>query len=447
MMKGKKDLIDNFNWKKIKGYLQEDINESAFNAWFANVDVEAVEENDVYFTVPNTFTENWISEHFLDNLKSSIKKATTQNYKIHFLVKQKKEIQTPSLLDIRESSIERKTLLHDRYTFSSFVVGDNNKFAYAAATAVANAPGREYNPLFIYGGVGLGKTHLLQAIGNKVYKEYANLHILYTQAEEFLNEMIKSIQEHSTVEFKKRYREIDLLLIDDIHFLARKERLQEEFFHTFNALFEAKKQIVISSDRPPQEIPDLQERLISRFHWGLTVDLQPPGFETRLAILRAKTQVDEIHIDDKILEYIASNIHSNIRELEGCLIKLLAHASIYKTDIDIETAKRVLSDIVPDKNKKPTPARILKEVSQFYNIPVADIKGNERSKSIVRARQVAVYLIRQITSLSLKEIGRYLGGKDHSTILYTYRKIDNLIKKNVEIKGDILKIKDILKGS
>lgn len=446
-MKGKKDLIDNFNWKKIKGYLQEDINESAFNAWFANVDVEAVEENDVYFTVPNTFTENWISEHFLDNLKSSIKKATTQNYKIHFLVKQKKEIQTPSLLDIRESSIERKTLLHDRYTFSSFVVGDNNKFAYAAATAVANAPGREYNPLFIYGGVGLGKTHLLQAIGNKVYKEYANLHILYTQAEEFLNEMIKSIQEHSTVEFKKRYREIDLLLIDDIHFLARKERLQEEFFHTFNALFEAKKQIVISSDRPPQEIPDLQERLISRFHWGLTVDLQPPGFETRLAILRAKTQVDEIHIDDKILEYIASNIHSNIRELEGCLIKLLAHASIYKTDIDIETAKRVLSDIVPDKNKKPTPARILKEVSQFYNIPVADIKGNERSKSIVRARQVAVYLIRQITSLSLKEIGRYLGGKDHSTILYTYRKIDNLIKKNVEIKGDILKIKDILKGS
>ena len=447
MMKGKKDLIDNFNWKKIKGYLQEDINESAFNAWFANVDVEAVEENDVYFTVPNTFTENWISEHFLDNLKSSIKKATTQNYKIHFLVKQKKEIQTPSLLDIRESSIERKTLLHDRYTFSSFVVGDNNKFAYAAATAVANAPGREYNPLFIYGGVGLGKTHLLQAIGNKVYKEYANLHILYTQAEEFLNEMIKSIQEHSTVEFKKRYREIDLLLIDDIHFLARKERLQEEFFHTFNALFEAKKQIVISSDRPPQEIPDLQERLISRFHWGLTVDLQPPGFETRLAILRAKTQVDEIHIDDKILEYIASNIHSNIRELEGCLIKLLAHASIYKTDIDIETAKRVLSDIVPDKNKKPTPARILKEVSQFYNIPVADIKGNERSKSIVRARQVAVYLIRQITSLSLKEIGRYLGRKDHSTILYTYRKIDNLIKKNVEIKGDILKIKDILKGS
>lgn len=437
-----------FDWDLIKEILQKEINESAYKAWFANMEVEAVEDEDVYFTVPNTFTENWISEHFMNHLKAAIKEATNKNFNIHFLVKEKGTIGKPEPIKntIRVHD-KRKTFLYERYTFNSFVVGDNNKFAYAAATAVANAPGRAYNPLFIYGGVGLGKTHLLQATGNKVYSQYPNLHILYTQSEEFLNEMIKSIQEHSTVEFKKKYREIDLLLIDDIHFLARKERLQEEFFHTFNALFEAKKQIVITSDRPPKDIPDLEERLISRFHWGLMVDLQPPDFETRLAILRAKTQEDDIGIDDEILKFIALNIQSNIRELEGCLIKLLAHASIYKTDIDIDSAKGVLKDIIKEKDKRLTQEGIMKVVSEFYNIPIEMIKGDSRLKSIVYARQIVIYLARELTNLSLKEIGDGLGNRDHSTILHSHKKIANLIKRDVETKEEILKIKSSFTGA
>ncbi|MEJ2567489.1 MAG: chromosomal replication initiator protein DnaA, partial [candidate division WOR-3 bacterium] len=294
------------------------------------------------------------------------------------------------------------------------------------------------------GGVGLGKTHLLQATGNKVYFQYPNLKILYTQTEEFLNEMIKSIQEYSTVKFKQKYREIDLLLIDDIHFLSGKERLQEEFFHTFNALFEAKKQIVITSDRPPKEISGLEDRVISRFHWGLMVDLQPPDFETRLAILRSKIQSDNIQISDSVVNYIASNIKSNIRELEGCLIKLLAHSSIYKTDINVELAKRILIDFIKEKEKRITLERIIKTVSEFYNIDSEEIKGDKRSKSVVQARQIAIYLARNLTNLSLKEIGNDFGKRDHSTILHSFNKIENLTRKNKRIKGEIETIKSKL---
>ncbi len=446
-MRKRKEKKFKFSWESVKDILKEEINEAAFTAWFTNMEVEAVEGEDVYFTVPNTFTGDWISEHFIDSLRSAIKKVTSKNYIIHFLVKEKQDLKESKpkkyLIHVQD---KRKSFLYDRYTFDSFVLGNNNKFAYAAATAVANAPGREYNPLFIYGGVGLGKTHLLQATGNKVYSLYPNLQILYTQTEEFLNEMIKSIQEHSTVEFKKKYREIDLLLMDDIHFLARKERLQEEFFHTFNALFESKRQIVITSDRPPKDIPDLEERLISRFHWGLMVDLQPPDFETRLAILRAKTQQDDIHIDDEILKFIASNVHSNIRELEGCLIKLLAHSSIFKTDIDMNIAKKALSDLFTKKDQRPTLGKILKEVSEFYGIPVESIKSGGRSKNLAHSRQITIYLTRELTNLSLKEIGDNLGGRDHSTILYAYNKIHDFIKKDKGLKEDILKIKSGIIG-
>lgn len=383
----------------------------------------------------------------MENLHSAIKKVTDKSYRIHFVVteKEKEKKETEKKTEGRMQEKE-ETYLHDRYTFDSFVVGDNNRFAYAASVAVANAPGREYNPLFIYGGVGLGKTHLLQAIGNKVFSQYPNLHVLYTQAEEFLNEMIQAIQEYTTVDFKKKYRGIDLLLIDDIHFLSGKERLQEEFFHTFNALFEAKKQIVVSSDRPPKQIPDLEERLISRFNWGLTVDLQPPDFETRLAILRSKTEADNIQIDDQILTYIASRINTNIRELEGALIKLLAHSSIYKVDLDIDTAKEVLSDLILKKDSKTPPDRIIKEVSRYYNVPIKEIKGKGRTKNVVNARQVSIYLIREYTDLSLKEIGTIIGDRDHSTIIYSYNKMEELLKKDNGLKEDIMKITREFKG-
>jgi chromosomal replication initiator protein len=444
-MKNKKNLHNEFDWQKIKKKLRETINESAFNAWFANMELEEVSENDVYFNIPNTFTQHWITEHFINDLNSSIKDVTGQLYNVHFLVNKKMNSgNVKQEIVLEEEKLCQKPLLHDKYTFENFVVGDNSKFAYAAAMAVSNAPGREYNPLFIYGGVGLGKTHLLQATGNRVYYQYPNLRVLYTQTEEFLNEMIKSIQEYSTVQFKQKYREIDLLLIDDIHFLSGKERLQEEFFHTFNALFEAKKQIVITSDRPPKEITGLEERVISRFHWGLMVDLQPPDFETRLAILRSKIQSDNIQISDSVINYIASNIKSNIRELEGCLIKLLAHASIYKTDITVELATKVLNDFIKEKEKRITQERIIGVVSDFYSIDIEEIKGDKRSKSVVEARQIAIYLARTLTNLSLKEIGNGFGKRDHSTILHSFNKIENLTRKNKRIKNDISTIKNRL---
>ncbi|MEO0292975.1 MAG: chromosomal replication initiator protein DnaA [candidate division WOR-3 bacterium] len=430
-----------FNWKEIKEKLQKEVNESAFKAWFANMELEALYDKDVYFNIPNTFTQNWIKEHFMDDLNAIIKEVTGKTYNIHFLVNKNMPQEKPQ--EELQPRIQ-KPLLHDKYTFENFVVGDNNRLAYAAAIAVSNAPGREYNPLFIYGGVGLGKTHLLQATGNRVYSRYPNLKILYTQAEEFLNEMIKSIQEYSTVQFKQKYREIDLLLIDDVHFLAGKERLQEEFFHTFNALFEAKKQIVITSDRPPREISGLEERVISRFQWGLMVDLQPPDFETRLAILRSKIQSNNIQIDDSVINYIASNIKTNIRELEGCLIKLLAYASIYKTDITIDLAKKVLRDFIKEKDKKVTLEKIISSVAEFYNIDIEELKGNKRSKNVAFARQIAIYLSRNLTNLSLKEIGDNFGKRDHSTILHSINKIDYLIKKDNKIKDNISTIKNKL---
>jgi chromosomal replication initiator protein len=442
-MREKKGEQKEFDWKQIKENLQKEINESAFKAWFANIELEELNGEDVYFNIPNTFTQHWITEHFMNELNSSIKKVTGKFYKVHFLVNKRTDIEI-NKVERKEQEKAQQSLLHDKYTFNNFVVGDNNKFAYAAAMAVSNAPGREYNPLFIYGGVGLGKTHLLQATGNRVYSQYPNLRILYTQTEEFLNEMIKSIQEYSTVQFKQKYREIDLLLIDDIHFLSGKERLQEEFFHTFNALFEAKKQIVITSDRPPKEISGLEERVISRFHWGLMVDLQPPDFETRLAILRSKIQSDNIQISDSVVSYIASNIKNNIRELEGCLIKLLAHSSIYKTDISVELAKRILIDFIKEKEKRITLERIIQTVSEFYNIDAEEIKGEKRSKSVAQARQIAIYLARNLTNLSLKEIGNNFGKRDHSTILHSFNKIENLIRKNKRIKGDIATIKSKL---
>jgi chromosomal replication initiator protein len=436
-MREKKGKQNEFDWKQIKESLQKEINESAFKAWFANMELEEIIGEDVYFNIPNTFTQHWITEHFMNELNSSIKEVTGKFHRVHFLVNKKNDIETYKQdEEKKEQKKVQEPLLHDKYTFNNFVVGDNNKFAYAAAMAVSNAPGREYNPLFIYGGVGLGKTHLLQATGNRVYSQYPNLRILYTQTEEFLNEMIKSIQEYSTVQFKQKYREIDLLLIDDIHFLSGKERLQEEFFHTFNALFEAKKQIVITSDRPPKEISGLEERVISRFHWGLMVDLQPPDFETRLAILRSKIQSDNIQINDSVVSYIASNIKNNIRELEGCLIKLLAHASIYKTDITV--------DFIKEKEKRITIERIIKTVSEFYDIDEEEIRGDKRSKTVAQSRQIAIYLARILTNLSLKEIGNNFGRRDHSTILHSFNKIENLIRKNKRIKGEITTIKSKL---
>ncbi len=314
--------------------------------------------------------------------------------------------------------------LNPKYTFESFVVGNSNRFAHAGALAVADAPGRAYNPLFIYGGVGLGKTHLMQAIGHQAARKFPELSILYVTSETFTNELINAIRDDRTMEFKNRYRSIDILLIDDIQFIAGKERTQEEFFHTFESLHGASRQLVISSDRPPREIPTLEERLRSRFEWGLLADIQPPDLETRIAILRKKALQERLPVPDEVMAHVASQIPTNIRELEGALIRIVATASLDNTPITLEAATQALKDILPNRAARPvTISDIQRAVSRRFSISIEDLKGQSRTRKMALPRQLAMYLCRDLTNASLPRIGEEFGGRDHTTVLHAYDKI------------------------
>ncbi len=327
----------------------------------------------------------------------------------------------PSVLPYRRGLVPT---LNPKYTFESFVVGNSNRFAHAGSLAVADAPGRAYNPLFIYGGVGLGKTHLMQAIGHQAARKFPELSVLYVTSETFTNELINAIRDDRTMDFKNRYRSIDVLLIDDIQFIAGKERTQEEFFHTFEALHGASRQLVISSDRPPREIPTLEERLRSRFEWGLLADIQPPDLETRIAILRKKALQERLPVPDEVMAYIASQIPTNIRELEGALIRIVATASLENAPVTPEVAAKALKDILPNRTVRPvTLADILRAVSRQFSVSVEDLKGQSRAQKMVFPRQLAMYLCRELTSASLPKIGEEFGGRDHTTVLHAYDKI------------------------
>jgi chromosomal replication initiator protein len=336
--------------------------------------------------------------------------------------------------------------LNDKYTFEHFVVGKSNQFAHAAARAVAEHPATAYNPLFIFGGSGLGKTHMMQAIGNHIQKTHPDMLLHYASAENFMNEMIGAIQGGQTWDFRNKYRKIDVLLIDDIHFLQGKESTQEEFFHTFNALHGAHKQVVLTSDRPPKEIPTLEERLVSRFEWGLVTDIQPPDLETRIAILRKKAQDDNLEIPDNVLEFIASNVRSNIRELEGSLIRLLAFSSLTDSEIDIEMTREVLKDFLKTPDKIITVEQIQRVVADHYGIPEEAMKVKKRTSSIAYPRQIAMYLARDLTNLSLSEIGNRFGGRDHTTVMHACEKIGSNKDEDSQLRHILQRLTSTLRG-
>ena len=371
---------------------------------------------------------------------------------IHVRIVDSQEFQTlatPSSSADNSNSVDttqenQKQKFNPKYTFETFVVGNNNRFAHAAALAVAEAPATAYNPLFLYGGVGLGKTHLMHAIGNEILRNNKNSKILYVTSENFTNQLINAIKDNTNDQFRNKYRSIDVLLIDDIQFIAGKERIQEEFFHTFNTLYESGKQIILSSDKPPKDIQLLEDRLKSRFEWGIIADISNPDYETRLAILRKKAQLDNILIDDDILSTIATRIDSNIRELEGTLNKLIATASLTNNQITMEMAEKAINDIVSQKEKVISSEFIQETVGKYFNINPKDLKGSKRSNDITFPRQIAMYLCRNVANMSLPQIGRDFGKRDHTTVMHACNKIEKEIKENSNTKLIVESVKNIL---
>lgn len=430
---------------------EHDVSPVSFSAWLEPLEVYKVEGNVVTIIVKNgSMALNYINKKYLLPLQVAIVETTGEDYEISLILPEEvtEELQEtkPSVpSDLNENAA--KANLNPRYTFDTFVVGSNNKMAHAASLAVAESPGEAYNPLFIYGGVGLGKTHLMHSIAHFVLHKNPDAKVLYVTSEYFTNELIESIRNgnNSTMsKFREKYRNIDVLLIDDIQFIIGKESTQEEFFHTFNALHGAKKQIVISSDKPPKDMEILEDRLRSRFEWGLIVDISSPDYETRMAILRKKEELDGYKIDDQVIEYIAKNVKSNIRELEGSLNKIMAYANLEKSEINLALAEKVLKDIIsPNQKRIITPEVITEVVAEHFDISPADILGNKRNSKIVFPRQIVMYLCRNMTEVTLKNIGAYLGGRDHTTVMNGINKIEAEIESSQTTKEiiDILKKK------
>ena len=427
------------------------MNHQSFNTWFKPISFATKDDSTLYLKVPNEIFRDWISSNYFDVLEESLQELDMEGYQVSFLIEDKQQPKgsngaknqeappRPSKLaslnnqDISNFGIAKlieieplELPLNPKYTFDTFVVGSCNQFAHAAALAVVDMPSKTYNPLYVYGGVGLGKTHLMHAIGQAIKSRNINLRLTYISSEKFMNELINAIRYDKTITFREKYRNIDVLLMDDIQFLAGKERTQEEFFHTFNALYDAQKQIVISSDCPPREIPTLEERLHSRFEWGLIADIQPPDLETKVAILKRKAEIEKIDLPDNVALFIASKIKSNIRELEGSLVRLVAYASLKGLPIGLELAQEVLKNIIDEESDGVSIELIQKTVATHYGLKVADLKSKNNSRNIAGPRQVAMYLCKTLTKASLPEIGREFGGKHHTTVLHSINKVAQL---------------------
>lgn len=431
--------------------IEHDVSDVSYSAWLEPLKVYKVEGNVVTIIVTNgSMALSYINKKYILPLKVAIAETTGEDFEISLVLPEeiKEEVTPRPALAAAPVSLNEnieKANLNPRYTFDTFVVGNNNKMAHAASVAVAESPGEAYNPLFIYGGVGLGKTHLMHSIAHFVLQKNPSAKVLYVTSEYFTNELIDSIRNgnNSTMsKFREKYRNIDVLLIDDIQFIIGKESTQEEFFHTFNSLHGAKKQIVISSDKPPKDMEILEDRLRSRFEWGLIVDISSPDYETRMAILRKKEELDGYKIDDEVIEYIAKNVKSNIRELEGSLNKIMAYANLEQKEINLDLAEKVLKDIIsPNQKRIITPELILDIVAEHFDLTASDLIGNKRNSKIVFPRQIAMYLCRNMTEVTLKNIGKVLGGRDHTTIMNGISKIEN----EVETSDSTREIIDILK--
>ncbi len=430
---------------KAKELLKNEVTKISYETWIRDLDIDSAENGNIVLVANNAFQKESIISRYHDLFKNTFNYITNKNCEISVILKDDvTEDKNVVLNQPNTNSSYPNSTLNPKYTFDTFVVGNNNRFAHAAALAVAEAPATAYNPLFIYGGVGLGKTHLMHAIANEILINNRNANILYVTSEKFTNQLINAIKDNKNEMFRNKYRNIDVLLIDDIQFIAGKERIQEEFFHTFNTLHESGKQIIISSDRPPKDINLLEDRLKSRFEWGLIADISNPDYETRLAILRKKAQLDNIIIDDDILCDIATKIDSNIRELEGVLNKLIAKASLTNSHITMEMAERAINDVVSNQDKVLSIDLIQETIAKYFNITVEELKGVKRSNDVTFPRQIAMYLCRSVAGLPLTKIGDGFGKRDHTTVIHACNKIDKEIQNDMSTKRIVESVKNIL---
>ncbi len=437
-------------WKDVLNLIKVEITEVSFNTWLKTIDPINLDEanNKIVLAAPNEFTKGILVARYMNLIQSALEQVTNNKFSIDFIIpgEIKNYINEEEKEEVKDETTNLSRL-NPKYTFDTFVIGNSNRFAHAASLAVAEAPAQTYNPLFLYGGVGLGKTHLMHAIGHFILEQDPSSKVVYVSSEKFTNELINSIRESRNEEFRNKYRNIDVLLVDDIQFIAGKEGTQEEFFHTFNALHEANKQIIISSDRAPKEIPTLEDRLRSRFEWGLITDIQAPDLETRIAILRKKANIENIEIDDEVLLYIATKIRSNIRELEGALIRIVAYSSLTNSDINLELAEEALKDIISEnKVVEITPDLIKKFVAKEYGISLDDFSSKRRTRAIAYPRQIAMYLTRELTDLSLPKIGEEFGGRDHTTVIHAYEKISDELSTDDILKNKLDKLVNDMKN-
>ena len=434
----------------IKKELEPEITKISFDTWIAPLGIRSIEGNNIVFTTTSEFQRDFIENKYRPLIFNTLRYITNKDwtFSVIDLSKEQPEESSEVITDADDSNLQEiesnKSTLNPKYTFETFVVGNNNRFAHAAALAVGNEPSKSYNPLFLYGGVGLGKTHLMHAIGNRILELYKNYNVLYVTSEKFTNQLINAIKDNKNDMFRSKYRNIDVLLIDDIQFIAGKERIQEEFFHTFNALYEEGKQIIISSDKPPRDIPFLEDRLKSRFEWGLLADISCPDYETRLAILRKKAQDENILIDDFILSDIANKIDSNIRELEGVFNKIVARASLIHSPITIELAENIINEFKYESEKVISCDFIKETVAKYFSIDKNDLSGNKRSNDIAFPRQIAMYLCREVANMSFPQIGVDFGGRDHSTVMHACKKIEKEVKEKNNTKLIVDSVKNII---
>jgi chromosomal replication initiator protein len=430
-----KNLIE--NWEKTLELLRPELTAVSFDTWVYPLTPVKIDhkENRLYLSLYNDMAKSILEGRYITIIENAVKEAFGKKLKVLFVYSEEPQVNQDEL------HFTDELYLNPKYIFNTFVIGNNNRFAHAASLAVAESPSKAYNPLFIYGGAGLGKTHLMHAIGHYILQQNPKSKVLYVSSEMFTNELIKAIREDKNVEFRNKYRSIDVLLIDDIQFIEKKERTQEEIFHTFNTLYEANKQIIISSDRPPKEITTLEERLRSRFEWGLIADIQPPDYETRVAILRNKSELEGLETTDALLEVIgviAEKIQSNIRELEGAFIRVIAYANLTGQKINRELAKEVLKDVFSSRDRPVTPELVKKHICKHFNIKQVDLESSKRSRNLAFPRQIAMYICRDMTDLSLPKIGEAFGNRDHTTVLHACDKISSELKSNESLR-DVVK--------
>ncbi len=441
-------------WREALRNIEGKITKQSFETWLKPTVIESITDEEINLLVPNKFFGEWIKDHFMELIDNALRQITNKDtIKINFVISKKDDVDKKESMEVKKQSksgeqkieVKKRAGLNFKYTFSNFVPGPCNEFAYAAARAVAESPAKAYNPLFIYGGVGLGKTHLINAIGHYILDLQPTTKIMYVSTEKFTNEVINSIRYERMQEFRNKYRNADVLLVDDIQFIAGKEATQEEFFHTFNALYETERQIIISSDRFPKDIPDMEDRLRSRFSWGLIADIQPPDLETRIAILRKKAENERINLSDEVALYLANLVRSNVRDLEGALIRVGAFASFTNSEITVELAKEVLKNTISDRERVITIDDIQREVANSFHIKVSELKSKKRTKSLVLPRQISMYMCRELINLSFPEIGKHFGGKDHTTVIHACKQVERIKERDPVTKEKIESIMRILK--